>query len=59
MINLIMTLSLFNVQPALQTAQFKPCVWPNICLEQPVQTLAQFKPCVWPNICVSTPASTL
>ncbi len=52
MINLIlMSLSLANPQPA-QTAQFKPCVWPNVCtsVEAPAQ-VAQFKPCVWPNVC--------
>jgi len=54
MINLILTLSLSAVNPtsATQTAQFRPCVWPNVCttIEAPVQT-AQFRPCVWPNVC--------
>lgn len=45
---LFLALNPFNA-PELQTAQFKPCVWPNKCTEAPV--LAQFKPCVWPNRC--------
>ena len=59
MINLLLTLSLFNIQPTTQTAQFRPCVWPNICTTQPAPTVAQFRPCVWPNICTDRPASTL
>jgi hypothetical protein len=53
MINLILTLSLANLQPApAQTAQFQPCVWPRTCVSAPaaVET-AQFRPCVWPNKC--------
>ena len=58
MINLLLTLSLFNIQPAAQTAQFKPCVWPNVCKTQPApEAVAQFRPCVWPNVCKNeTPA---
>ena len=53
MINLIlMTLSLANPIPAQQSAQFKPCVWPNVCNEVSApEAVAQFKPCVWPNVC--------
>ncbi len=54
MINLILTLSLssFNAAPATQTAQFRPCVWPNVCRTAPAPvTVAQFRPCVWPNVC--------
>ncbi len=50
MINIIL-LSLSLVPAATtQTAQFRPCVWPNVCttVEAPV---AQFRPCVWPNVC--------
>lgn len=53
MINLLLlTLSLANTQPT-QTAQFKPCVWPNVCNEvsAPAAEVAQFRPCVWPNVC--------
>ena len=53
MINLILTLSLstFNPAPATQTAQFRPCVWPNVCKTAPAPvTVAQFRPCVWPNV---------
>ena len=64
MINLILlTLSLANPKP-VQTAQFRPCVWPNTCktfsapapapapvLElKPVQ-VAQFTTCVMPKKC--------
>lgn len=28
--------------------QFRPCVWPNTCKQEPI---AQFQPCVWPNRC--------
>ena len=58
MINLILTLSMMNAQPAQQTAQFQPCVWPKTCKVAPVQT-AQFRPCVWPNKCVETPAPVI
>lgn len=57
MINLIlMSLSLANPQP-LQTAQFKPCVWPNVCKTEQTRTVAQFKPCVWPNVCKTEQAA--
>ncbi|UPT72816.1 MAG: hypothetical protein M0D55_12895 [Elusimicrobiota bacterium] len=65
MINLIlMSLSLANPQP-IQTAQFKPCVWPNVCNEVSAPAaapaeVAQFKPCVWPNVCKNeTPAPVI
>lgn len=55
MINLILTLSLstFNPAPATQTAQFRPCVWPNVCKTQtaPVIEVAQFTTCVYPRKC--------
>ncbi|MDP3542770.1 MAG: hypothetical protein Q8T11_09935 [Elusimicrobiota bacterium] len=60
MINLILTLSLssFNAAPAAQTAQFRPCVWPNVCKTAPAPvTVAQFRPCVWPNVCRVAPAT--
>jgi hypothetical protein len=51
MINLLLlTLSLANPQPA-QMAQFKPCVWPNVCKTEAAPVVAQFRPCVWPNVC--------
>lgn len=58
MINLLLTLSLFNTTPAQQTAQVRPCVWPNPCVAAPAPAVevAQFKPCVWPNVCNETPA---
>ncbi len=59
MINMILTLSLslLNAQPATQTAQFRPCVWPNLCRTQPApEAVAQFRPCVWPNLCKTQPA---
>ncbi|MCM2304273.1 MAG: hypothetical protein NDJ72_06185 [Elusimicrobia bacterium] len=55
MINLILTLSLFNAQPAPKTAQFRPCVWPNTCrvspATPPAPAVAQFTTCVWPKTC--------
>ena len=58
MINLILTLSLstFNPAPATQTAQFRPCVWPNTCKTAPAPVIAQFTTCVWPNKCVKKAA---
>ena len=55
MINLLLlTLSLANTQPT-QTAQFKPCVWPNVCKNEapvaPVIEVAQFTTCVYPRKC--------
>ena len=45
----------FFVRPA--GAQFRPCVWPNLCRTQPApEAVAQFRPCVWPNLCKTQPA---
>ena len=53
MINLILTLSLSSLNPMpAQTAQFRPCVWPNVCTTVSApEAVAQFRPCVWPNVC--------
>jgi hypothetical protein len=59
MINLILTLSLSAVNPTnATTAQFRPCVWPNVCttVEAPA-AVAQFRPCVWPNVCKTEAAA--
>ncbi|MDD5302730.1 MAG: hypothetical protein PHS14_06425 [Elusimicrobia bacterium] len=60
MINLILTLSLSALNPtsATQTAQFRPCVWPNVCktVSAP-EAVAQFRPCVWPNVCKTEAAA--
>lgn len=55
MLTLILATMLTAAQtkPA-ETAQFKPCVWPNTCASKPV---AQFQPCVWPNRCATTAAA--
>lgn len=60
MLNLILTLAMTSTQPATTTAQFRPCVWPNVCKTEaaPVQT-AQFQPCVWPRTCKSDAAAPL
>ena len=60
MINLIiLSLSLVPT-PATQTAQFRPCVWPNVCKSEnaapilviaPVIEVAQFTTCVFPRKC--------
>lgn len=58
MINLILlTLSLATPAP-VQTAQFRPCVWPNTCrtAAAPAIEVAQFTSCVWPNKCAEKPA---
>jgi hypothetical protein len=56
MINIIL-LSLSLVPANTQTAQVRPCVWPNVCktVSAP-EAVAQFRPCVWPNVCKTTPA---
>ena len=54
MLSLILTVTMMNVKPAPQTAQFQPCVWPNKCVSAPV---AQFQPCVWPTRCVQSAAA--
>ena len=62
MIYLILTLSLstFNPAPATQTAQFRPCVWPNVCKTAPAPvSVAQFRPCVWPNVCKTQTAPVI
>jgi hypothetical protein len=60
MLNLILTLAMTSTQPAVTTAQFKPCVWPNVCKTEtaPVQT-AQFQPCVWPRTCKTNEAAPI
>ncbi len=51
MINLLLlTLSLANTAP-VQTAQFRPCVWPNTCKTAEAPVIAQFTTCVWPKTC--------
>jgi len=61
MINLILTLSLSSLNPMpAQTAQFRPCVWPNVCTTVSApEAVAQFRPCVWPNVCKSENAATI
>ena len=63
MINLLLTLSLSAVNPMpAQTAQFRPCVWPNLCKTQPapiiliapVTEVAQFTTCVYPRTCAKS-----
>jgi len=50
MINLLL-LTLSLVPAATQTAQVRPCVWPNVCKTEAPAAVAQFRPCVWPNVC--------
>ncbi len=60
MINFILlSLSLLPT-PATQTAQFRPCVWPNVCktVSAP-EAVAQFRPCVWPNVCKTDAAAPI
>lgn len=54
LINLILTLAMSSTQPA--AAQFKPCVWPNVCKTETIK-VAQFQPCVWPRTCKSKKAA--
>ena len=60
MINIILlSLNFVNPIPAQQTAQFRPCVWPNVCKTE-APAVAQFRPCVWPNVCkTETPAPVI
>lgn len=55
LINLILTLAMSSTQPA--AAQFKPCVWPNVCKTPAPVQVAQFQPCVWPRTCKSKKAA--
>jgi hypothetical protein len=58
MINIIL-LSLTLVPAATsQTAQFRPCVWPNVCKTE-APAVAQFRPCVWPNVCKTETAAPI
>ena len=60
MINLILTLSLSFVPQPTQTAQFRPCVWPNVCTTVSApEAVAQFRPCVWPNVCKTETAAPI
>ena len=48
MIQLILNLSL----GLFSTAQYKPCVLPNRCMQEPAAVVvAQYTPCVLPNRC--------
>ncbi|OGR58971.1 MAG: hypothetical protein A2X36_00815 [Elusimicrobia bacterium GWA2_69_24] len=75
MLEMILILSMSPLMSgADQSAQFKPCVWPNSCGRQEATVLealpfssrvedggsvvAQFKPCVWPNRCGGVQAET-
>ena len=54
MLDLILTLAMTATQPAVTTAQFKPCVWPNVCKTEKapvVVEVAQFETCVYPKKC--------
>jgi hypothetical protein len=58
MINIIL-LSLSLVPAATnQTAQVRPCVWPNVCKTE-APAVAQFRPCVWPNVCKTETAAPI
>jgi hypothetical protein len=37
----------------VSVAQFRPCVWPNVCKNEaaPVVEVAQFTTCVYPRKC--------
>lgn len=53
MMTLILATFLTATPAPTQTAQFRPCVWPNTCaIEAPV---VQIQTCQWPNRCVSAP----
>ncbi|MFH1724701.1 MAG: hypothetical protein ABII00_08770 [Elusimicrobiota bacterium] len=52
MLELVLMLSLTSVfQAETQTAQFKPCIFPNKCSSQTMIQTAAVRPCIWPNTC--------
>lgn len=56
MMTLILATFLTATPAPTQTAQFRPCVWPNTCstVEAPV---VQIQTCQWPNRCTAVPAA--
>ena len=53
MITLILATFLTAAPAPVQTAQFRPCVWPNTC-SSVVAPVAQIQTCAWPNRCASS-----
>ena len=53
MLSLILTVAMIPTQTAPTTAQFKPCVWPNVCKQEVKIDLAQFETCVYPKKCTT------
>lgn len=53
MITLILATFLTATPAPTQTAQFRPCVWPNTC-SSVTAPVVQIQTCVWPNRCASS-----
>ncbi|MBI5246909.1 MAG: hypothetical protein HY923_06985 [Elusimicrobia bacterium] len=54
MMTLILATFLTATPAPTQTAQFRPCVWPNTCSSVAAPVVAQVQTCVWPNKCATT-----
>jgi hypothetical protein len=60
MINIILLSLSLVPAAATQTAQVRPCVWPNVCTTVSApEAVAQFRPCVWPNVCKTEAAAPI
>ena len=55
MMTLILATFLTATPAPTQTAQFRPCVWPNTCKTVVAPVIAEYEPCVMPNKCVAAP----
>ena len=53
MMTLILATFLTATPAPTQTAQFRPCVWPNTC-SSVTAPVVQIQTCVWPNRCASS-----
>lgn len=60
MMTLILATFLTATPAPTQTAQFRPCVWPNTCSAVPAAVEApvvQIQTCQWPNRCATVAAA--
>jgi len=56
MMTLILATFMTATPAPVQTAQFRPCVWPNTCATV-TSPVVQIQTCVWPNRCASVAAA--
>ncbi len=58
MMTLILATFLTATPAPTQTAQFRPCVWPNTC-STVTAPVVQIQTCQWPNRCATVAAAQI